>query len=606
MIKNFKSFQYKWSGALWIVPMLYFLTQSAKLWVDVPMMDEYRQTLEFQTNLTNLDFTASAKSVLLSFHNGHHLPIYSLVSLLSVHLLGGVNFELFAAIGCLIAIFCFKQLTKLISRQDTNRPFYVIVASLVFFTLSWWENITMGSQAFNFNLNLLALIGGSLAISERRPLAFVIWTTIACWTCANGLVLVPLSLIALTDPSLNISRIRRISLCVWLFALVALYLLARHLGQKDMVANMPYTLWQAAHYFLVFTGNWASLATVRCATLAGALMWTGILGLFVILQRVDQLKQSANLKKTDFRGGSSLLAMDLQGAVELISVAKDKIHSCQRIAPCSLLLSIFGTSVLITLSRAGLGVEQALSSRYSIYSAVIIICLLAMIVHVNQQRNMRLFFYATSFFAAILLFWWHGFSRPSAKARYRAAVVAKAKWGSDEPLHVYPEQLTILSKQAYLAWSHKVYSSGIHFTIKSEANSAVHSAIHDAGTVTQTIVVPSDISLSKIGVLLGTYGGCKSGSMKVRIKSEAFEFNSDPHQLLTISDNTFVETIIPDNVHLSGKVEISFVFTELTGADKISVWCGAPGPLHEFYSDAESGAKNGSFGACLNIGLRRK
>jgi hypothetical protein len=306
--------------------------------IDIPFYDDYHAVLDFLNRMAVLDgFSAKLTYFLAAQHNEYKLYFLHAVAWLQWSLFGHTDFFVLSILGDLFVLLLAVLLWKMFlpKRKDlASRLVLFIPVSWLLFQFQYWETLNW-SMAILQNVPVLLFSLGSIyfLVKGTRP-AF--WAALASFILAvaasgSGFLLIPIGLSILA-----LNR-RYFHIAVWLLASAACIAAYAFRYTPRSAPSAPY---QAAasnsHHFnpayvLAFIGSAASFPFKSGSFVLGTLLCL----FFVYMARRGYIRKNP-----------------------LVSW-------------CVLFLLI--TAIAVAGLRSGLGVEQAVASRYTIYSALFLI-----------------------------------------------------------------------------------------------------------------------------------------------------------------------------------------------------------------------------------------
>ncbi len=278
-------------------------------------------------------------------HNEHRISVTRFVALLDYKVFGELNFKRLMFYGNLTLLSVVALWWVLL--KNNQKPLYALIpVPFIWLTLSHYENMYWGMASVQ-NFGVVALILWTLycVVSRRREL-FILSLPLAgmaCLTSGNGLLVLPIGAVLL----FLAPRWRR--LIVWL-AVSGLYLFVYFYSYQPSPSNPD------AHFsvgiflegFLYFLGSFAESFPVKnhqsvCLILGGVLLLVAISIASTTLFRIVR-----NRYDYDFAKITDLFCLGV-------------------------LMLVLGTSLVVVYTRVGFGLEGLLTSRYKIYSFLLLL-----------------------------------------------------------------------------------------------------------------------------------------------------------------------------------------------------------------------------------------
>jgi hypothetical protein len=322
--------------------------------VNVPFGDDFDAGLRFLVEYTFNANTLSEKIRLLyAQHNEHRIVLNRIACLTDYALFGNLNFRriiLFANFSLLLVLWllfqmCFPEVGL------SRRIYYFLPVPFLLFQAHYWE-LSVWATAAVQNLYVLAfalLSFWAISRSAERWILFPVACTAAvaaAFTSGNGLFVFLAGIPALQSTK----QYRRLGIWVAVGAAIAgLYFWgyerpSHHPAVLQTFLTTPTLFFD---YLFTLTGSDFSARPERAA-LAGKLMAVSFLGLLAWNAYTKQLER--------------------------------------RLAVLTLLVFLYLTCLSLAAARMGLGVVQALSPRYGILPAMLLMCLYALAVETVSQR----------------------------------------------------------------------------------------------------------------------------------------------------------------------------------------------------------------------------
>lgn len=311
---------------------------------NIPYWDDYDAIL---MALLELHADGNWFNFLFHPHVDHLILPVKLLGELQWRLFGRVDFAWYVYIGNL-SLFGLYLCWRATFPALRERPLWQLMAALALFNLSYWEASIWAMTALS-NLPVLVLAWASLIwLAKPTRGAFGVGLALAVmatFTQGNGLLLFAAGVLVLAPQR------RWKALAAWLAvgtALAIFYIsLRRYYVVETGIANASGLLLSRPHevvgFFLVFVG--AAMKSATLAAIAGATVLTG---LALAWWRIPASR--------------SLVVFAWVGLLVLSALAA-------------------------TWSRASIGVEAALSSRYSLYGCVLLAVLIGMIGPALDQAS---------------------------------------------------------------------------------------------------------------------------------------------------------------------------------------------------------------------------
>jgi hypothetical protein len=331
------------------IPFVYLVFMCARHHADVPFWDEWEM-------VPRLDHMASGT---LSLHDvwrqqNEHRPMFPVLTMLLLARMSGWNIDWEIAVNVLLGagIFAvFWAYLRTTWRSRGGAPFWLLpLVSVLVFSPVQWENWTWGFQMIVLMCVLAGLLACWLVASsagrDRRVAAAIVCAVWATYSFGSGL------LVWIAQPAgiwITGGRRRAFRLAVWTVA-AALTMATYFYGyqrpaQPSMLSSLASfaSAKRTLHYFLVYLGT---------PVTAHATGWAAWAGLALVM-------------------AFSFLVIRLR------ALRDDPIF----VFPALVGLQMFAIATAASLGRSWMGVEQAMSSRYCVWTIPLwcsVLCLTAL------------------------------------------------------------------------------------------------------------------------------------------------------------------------------------------------------------------------------------
>jgi hypothetical protein len=336
---------------IFLIPISLYLLMVFCLTVNIPRWDDYIIFLGYLNTPNNERFYQ-----LFSQHNEHRLVFNKMVAELLYQTLGYIDFRYLVIIGNSLFIALFYIIYHLFKKINIDKIYFLPIPYL-FFLSYIWENATWATGALQNYAVLLFSILSLIYFSKNNLISLVIsllFATISCFTSGSGLFVVIVLVLWSTinafetseenniinnnfllkkiNPLIRLSVILVVSFSLFYFYFHNYIKPPNHPKILDALKNPVNTLF----YYFVFLGSYMHFIY---ASLLGGIVSSSI---FVYL----------TYKKYYNR-------------VPVIYFYT---------------LFLFLNAIAASITRSGFGVEQAISSRYTIVSVLILIFLYIAII----------------------------------------------------------------------------------------------------------------------------------------------------------------------------------------------------------------------------------
>lgn len=346
-----------------IVLYFYFLSQYA---VNIPKWDDHALKaflLEFHDG----DGFLAKFLTFFKQHNEHRIAFDRVITLLVANIHGSIeyrwlmwigNFTLLGIIGVFLKVF-----------QKNNLPFiFFVPIPLIIFQLQLWENTFWGMaslQNFGILLFVLALIYFISINKQSSFLWSIVLAFLATYTSGNGMLAFPVCICILI-----LQKRWKDVIIFTLVALVLIILYFYHFNFPDNGVKEPINnnLQKIARGFLSFNGSIADLFPLSSARL--------------------QITAVSGVLFTCLAFGLSLYWI----FNSLLFAKKEKVSSSEYfILGCFMFL--LASALIVCVSRINLGEMGLLTSRYKIYSVMLVVCIYIGLLLKFKQEKFRTLIY---------------------------------------------------------------------------------------------------------------------------------------------------------------------------------------------------------------------
>lgn len=324
-------------AAVLLIPATVYFWAFLRYSIDMPAGDDYDVILNWLHRFIQSQGFASKVGLLLEAHNEHRIVLDHFVVMINYLMLGRINFIYLDAVGLLGLLLILALLIK-VARQSGLSIVQLIPISFLCFNMRQWELISFPMASIQQYWQLLFALLSLYTLQKRgdRGLFFpasIALAILASLTGAGGLIVFPVGLLLLV-----FSKDMKAG-SIWLGFLLAVFLayfvVLEYRGSPishashEMVLKHP---GEAIRYTLAFLASY--VRTSGMAIALGAL--TATLCFFMCIG-ADRSKSAR----------SSLI-------------------------PLSFIIYIISVAAAAGLSRVSMGIDEALSSRYTIYSLALV------------------------------------------------------------------------------------------------------------------------------------------------------------------------------------------------------------------------------------------
>lgn len=294
----------------------------------MPVSDDYIAVLGFLNNYVQAGSIHEKLGMLFLQHNEHRIVFNRVIEVLQLNLFGEVNFLCLTLIGNLGWILTLFLLWHYAAKRKITSVFSFLPVVLILLTFSHSALITWAMASLQNYWQVLFSLLALFFMTENKPYRTIIFIFFSLFTGGGGIVLIPLTFLYYV-----IQRNWKQAIVLLFFSIVMLLLYfvfldyQSHSINRDVYGIIIKNYERFISYFLCFIGN-----------LGGTQQLAIILG--VILVTLFIFKSRAIFKKEPFLAWS--------------------------------ILFIFAIAFLAAFVRSATGVQQAMSSRYGIYSVLLV------------------------------------------------------------------------------------------------------------------------------------------------------------------------------------------------------------------------------------------
>ncbi|GAB3181823.1 hypothetical protein [Telluribacter humicola] len=312
--------------------------------INIPKWDDHTLK-EFLLNYTQATTWSERWAALAKQHNEHRILLTRLVALIDYQIFGALNYVHLMLVGNIMLLGVIL-LCWLILRAN-KKPFYTLLPiPFIWLTLASWENMYWGMASIQ-NFGVVVLVLWALYLSILPQFGYFILSlfivAIAVVTSGNGLLILPIGAVILFLAKKG-SRFG-----IWLvMSGLYIYLYFSTYSTPDSNTTHRAGLLDLFKGYMAFLGSFAEAFPVQ-----DHLQVCIIMGVVLFLVAVSII--STNL----FRIVLSHYEYQAARTTDLFCLGT--------------LLFILGTAAIVVYSRADLGVGPLITSRYKIYSFLLLI-----------------------------------------------------------------------------------------------------------------------------------------------------------------------------------------------------------------------------------------
>lgn len=299
---------------------------------------------------TLLDYIASEGPlgilrVLSAQHNEHRIFLTRLIAILDYSWYGQLDYRHLMFAGNLLLLSVIILWWRLL-KHNGKTLFALLPVALIWPTLAHWENMYWGMASIQ-NFGVVAL--GAIAVywcmkgSWGYYAAGILLAALSAFSSGNGLLILPIVTLVLF---LSRENKKGIIAAASVVLVLALYFGSYH--QPDYNAKAPAGVWALVKGFMAFLGSFAEVFPVK-----GRQDTSVVFGFILFLVSISIVS-------------TTLFRLVRNQYAERYSKTTDAFCLC-------MMLFILGTAAVVVWGRAGSGIEVLLTSRYKIYSFLLLI-----------------------------------------------------------------------------------------------------------------------------------------------------------------------------------------------------------------------------------------
>ncbi len=277
-------------------------------------------------------------------HNEHRILLTRLLTWADYSFFGQLNYKRLMLYGNLLFM-GLLLLWSLILLKNNKPAFSIIPLAFLWPTLSHWENMYWGMASVQ-NFGVVTLAVASIYWSVRgRWVYFVLGMTaaaLAAFSSGNGLLILPVI------AGLLILRGKQKRFIIWILAsAVVFYFYFAGYQQPTYNPQSKASFFEFLQGYMAFIGSFAEVFPVRdkrdiCVVLGAILFLVSLSIIWAIVFRLIKKKQEHEYARV----------------TDLFSLG--------------VILFILGTAAIVVYSRAGFGIDTLITSRYKIYSFLLL------------------------------------------------------------------------------------------------------------------------------------------------------------------------------------------------------------------------------------------
>jgi hypothetical protein len=365
-------------GLAWLLPPLFLLAMHARYALDFPMLDQW----EFVPTLKAWHEGSLGFAGLFAQHNEHRPALPRVLLLLLAHVSGwDVRWESTLTLACAVVWYALTVARLNTHLRDAPQWFHalaMLALSALIFSAVQWQNWLLGWQLQLMLCVMLATATfAQLTGARLRRGEFALALLLACgasFSFANGLLVWPIGLLLLLVHPGAALRGRLLSSAIWIAmggAIVTGYFWSYE-SPPHHVVSMEWGRDIGAYFFAYLGAPLYPYGPVGAALMGGMLLWGFILVFVAGATNAEPSPVALVAGKEPAPRLPSLALLINQGSGFWLALA----------------LYAVGSALLTTWARHGMGgAEQALSSRYTTISILLLVALLGEGLRQCQSGN---------------------------------------------------------------------------------------------------------------------------------------------------------------------------------------------------------------------------
>jgi hypothetical protein len=372
-LKSFLSKNTLWGFLIFLPVILYFYFLSEYA-INIPKWDDHALK-SFIVEFENAKGLIPKLQTFFKQHNEHRIAFDRFFTLIVFWLHGSIEYRWLMWIGNFTLLGVLFIFYKIFQKQKLSIAYFVPVP-FILFQLQLWENTFWGMAAMqNFGIIFFIFLLIYLISSEKKNHFYIalLVAFFATYTSGNGITIFPVCIFLLI--------LQRRFKDVFLFSSVALILVFLYFYQYKFPENNP-----------SINGIGAKKIGV------GFLMFLG--SVFDLIPNASQSQKITIISGFILLVTGSIIALYLVFNSKLFK--KQRTHNQIELFILGSLMFLIGTAIVVTFTRISYGEIGLLTSRYKIYSILLLITVyVAFISKININDNkllpLTLIFMALSF-----------------------------------------------------------------------------------------------------------------------------------------------------------------------------------------------------------------
>ena len=357
-MKN-KSTYFVWAIiALPIILYFYFLSEYS---LNIPKWDDHALKA-FILDYQNADGILAKFQTFFKQHNEHRIAFDRLITLIVFQIHGTIDYRWLMWVGNFTLIGVLFIFYKIFQKQKISLLFFVPIP-LILFQLQLWENTFWGMAAVqNFGI-VLFVFGLIYLISSEKKVHFylaLVFAFFATYTSGNGVTVFPVCIVLLILQ-------RRFKETI-IFGITSITLIGLYFYHYQMPPSNP--------------------------PMEGIGLGKIIFGFFSFLGSVfDLMPNSSGRIKLTIVAGEILFIISIIIAIYLIFnsklLKKNRFLSHVELFVLGVLMFLIGTAIVVTFTRISFGEIGLLTSRYKIYTILLLITLYTFIIFKIEMTHLK-------------------------------------------------------------------------------------------------------------------------------------------------------------------------------------------------------------------------
>lgn len=344
--------------ALPIILYFYFLSEYS---LNIPKWDDHALKA-FILDFQNADGILAKFQTFFKQHNEHRIAFDRLITLIVFQIHGTIDYRWLMWVGNFTLIGILFIYYKIFQKQKISLLFFVPIP-LILFQLQLWENTFWGMAALqNFGINFFILLLIYLISSAKKGhfYAALLFAFFATYTSGNGITVFPVCIVLLV--------LQRRFKDTLVFGITSILLIGAYFYHYQMPPSNPpmigIGLGKIIFGFFSFLGSAFDLIPNSSGRIKLTILAGGVLFIISAITAIYLIFNSKFFKKNRFLNHTELFVLGV-------------------------LMFLMGTTIVVTFTRISFGEIGLLTSRYKIYSILLLITLYTFIISKIELTQLK-------------------------------------------------------------------------------------------------------------------------------------------------------------------------------------------------------------------------